>query len=161
MIRKLTGRALQILGTLLFLWSVWSVIDLVLTYQDSTAKGDYAGYGLSLTFYAILLWPSTVAALLGGLVLEPPSALRNLNSTRVRKFTGILLLVAGGTALLASLWFAFLVVNAFLSYARSPEDVAFGLAQLAVFTLPLTGAFALLSLAGFKLVKNDRTYPST
>ncbi|CAN5744167.1 hypothetical protein BH24ACT22_BH24ACT22_17250 [soil metagenome] len=117
MVRKLTGRALLILGTLLFLWSVWSVLDLVFIYQDAAAKGDYTGYGLSLTFYAILLWPSTVAALLAGLMLESPRALRNLNSIRIRKFTGILLLVAGGAALLAFLWFAFLIVNGFSSYS--------------------------------------------
>ena len=162
MVRKIFGRALLALGGLLLLWSAWSVLDLVTVYRDSVAKGDYAGFGLTLTFYSILLWPSTVAALLGGSVLKSPRVLPRLTSSvRTRKLVAALFVGGAGMALLVFLRVGFLFVRGFFSYALSLQDVAFGLTLFAISTLPLLAAGTLLSITGSKLMRNDRTQPVT
>ena len=154
--RKVFGRTLLVLSGLLLLWSAWSVFDLVTVYQSSVAKQDYTGFGLTFTFYSILLWSSALAALLGGLALKNPRVLPRLNlSVRMRKLMGVLLISGAVITLLALLQVGSLLVGEFFSYARSLEDVAFGLTLFAVSALPLLIAGTLLSIIGAKLIRGD------
>lgn len=161
--RKVISRVLVIIGLLTLIGSLLYSADLVSTYQDSTAAGDFAGFSLSFFFLVAFLAPTAIAFLAGGLLIEssPIESSPRLNLLRRNPAKKILAIFFFIVSMISFLLFMLLLswaLGSIFSSDLTSFDVGDMLAiffRNFLFGLPLLATASILFIASLRLTTSS------